>query len=229
MGRRSGQQRREQRQHRRRREDGAGRRERQERRRRDLAGRREQQPREEPRLLEALAETGLETRERLEPEELAEVLSCGAWGRLGPETVAILAAMRAGRRQEAEPIHRGLLGHIWRRLERWDAAYAGRDETDSGRLPRGELAGALAGLGYRLSADVLDLLLEEVVGLAPPGHNPDQDFVSLEEFIQVAGLLEAVTGSFKQRDVSRRGEVLYSYHLFLQDALRLILRLQLYR
>ena len=186
--------------------------------------------REEPRLTEALAELSLDGRERLEPEELGELVAAGPWGRLGPETLAILGALRPARQPEAESgLSRAAVGHIWRRLERWDAAFVARDAGETGRMPRGELSAALAGLGYRLSGELVDGLAEELLGLPAAGQVPAEDYLAEEEFIQLAGLLEAVTSSFKQRDASRRGEVLYSYQLFLQDALRLILRLQLYR
>ncbi|CAL9691324.1 unnamed protein product [Knipowitschia caucasica] len=101
---------------------------------------------------------------------------------------------------------------LWEFMQRWRALFQQYDRDRSGCISGTELHQALAQMGYNLSPQFTETLVQRFsVRSARPG-------IQLDRFIQVCTQLQSMTEVFRERDTSRSGNIRMNYEDFLSSA-----------
>lgn len=102
---------------------------------------------------------------------------------------------------------------LWDFMQRWRALFQQYDRDRSGSISGTELHQALAQMGYNLSPQFSETLVQR---FSPRGGRPG---VQLDRFIQVCTQLQSMTQVFRERDTTMTGNVRLSYEDFLSGAI----------
>ncbi|XP_037549461.1 peflin [Nematolebias whitei] len=100
---------------------------------------------------------------------------------------------------------------LWDYLQQWRGLFQNYDRDRSGSISSTELSQALAQMGYNLSPQFSESLVQRfgVRGLG----------IQLDRFIQVCTQLQSMTQVFREQDTSRTGNIRLSYEEFLSGAI----------
>lgn len=101
---------------------------------------------------------------------------------------------------------------LWDFMQRWRALFQQFDRDRSGTISGTELQQALAQMGYNLSPQFSEMLVQR---FTVRGGRPG---IQLDRFIQVCMQLQTMTQVFRERDTSMTGNVRLSYEDFLSGA-----------
>uniref|UniRef100_A0A3Q0QXF9 Peflin n=1 Tax=Amphilophus citrinellus TaxID=61819 RepID=A0A3Q0QXF9_AMPCI len=101
---------------------------------------------------------------------------------------------------------------LWDFLQRWRALFQQFDRDRSGTISGAELQQALAQMGYNLSPQFSEMLVQR---FTIRGGRPG---IQLDRFIQVCTQLQTMTQVFRERDTSMTGNIRLSYEDFLSGA-----------
>ncbi|XP_004547856.1 peflin [Maylandia zebra] len=143
-------------------------------------------------------------------KELKQALVNSNWSSFNDETCLMMINMfdktRSGRMD--------LFGFsaLWDFMQRWRAMFQQYDRDRSGCISGMELQQALAQMGYNLSPQFSETLVQRfTVRGARPG-------IQLDRFIHVCTQLQSMTQVFRERDTSMTGNIRLSYEDFLSSA-----------
>ncbi|XP_062527605.1 apoptosis-linked protein 2 isoform X1 [Bombyx mori] len=92
-------------------------------------------------------------------DELQQALSNGTWNPFNPETVRLMIGM-------FDKQNRGVIsfedfGALWKYVSDWQNCFRSFDRDNSGNIDRVELKNALTAFGYRLSDDVVGIMVQK--------------------------------------------------------------------
>ncbi|KAM9738127.1 peflin [Menidia menidia] len=143
-------------------------------------------------------------------KELKQALVNSNWSAFNDETCLMMINMfdktRSGRID--------VLGFsaLWDFMQRWRALFQQYDRDRSGSISGSELHQALAQMGYNLSPQFSETLVQR---FSARGGRPG---IQLDRFIQVCTQLQSITQVFRERDGAMAGSIRLSYEDFLSSA-----------
>ncbi|TRY98532.1 hypothetical protein DNTS_025152 [Danionella cerebrum] len=101
---------------------------------------------------------------------------------------------------------------LWTFLQQWRAAFQQFDRDRSGSINSSEMHQALSQMGYNLSPQFIQELVNRYSGRSVNG------VLQLDRFIQVCTQLQSMTLAFREKDAGMTGNVRMSYEEFLAAA-----------
>ncbi|XP_028317161.1 peflin [Gouania willdenowi] len=141
--------------------------------------------------------------------ELKQALVNSNWSTFNDETCLMMINMfdktRSGR------IDLFGFSALWDYMQRWRALFQQYDRDRSGSICGPELYQALAQMGYNLSPQFSQTLVQRHSFRGRPG-------IQLDRFIQVCTQLQSMTQVFRERDTAMTGHIRLSYEDFLSGA-----------
>ncbi|XP_008329626.1 peflin [Cynoglossus semilaevis] len=144
-------------------------------------------------------------------KELKQALVNSNWSAFNDETCLMMINMfdktRSGRMD--------MFGFsaLWDFMQRWRALFQQYDRDRSGTITGTELHQALAQMGYNLSPQFSETLVQR---LSVRGMRPG---IQLDRFIQVCTQLQSMTQAFREKDTNMTGNIRISYEEFLCGAI----------
>ncbi|CAF99447.1 unnamed protein product, partial [Tetraodon nigroviridis] len=102
---------------------------------------------------------------------------------------------------------------LWDFMQRWRALFQQHDRDRSGSISAAELQQALAQMGYNLSPQFCQTLVQR---FSVRGGRPG---MQLDRFVQVCTQLQSTTQFFRERDTAMSGNIRVSYEDFLSGAI----------
>ncbi|KAF7221706.1 penta-EF-hand domain containing 1 [Nothobranchius furzeri] len=144
-------------------------------------------------------------------KELKQALVNSNWSSFNDETCLMMINMfdqtRSGR------IDLFGFSALWNFLQQWRAMFQNCDRDRSGCISGTELHQALAQMGYNLSPQFCEMLVQR------HGVRGRNFGIQLDRFIQVCTQLQSMTQLFKERDTAMVGNIRLSYEDFLSSAI----------
>uniref|UniRef100_A0A3P9K795 Peflin n=1 Tax=Oryzias latipes TaxID=8090 RepID=A0A3P9K795_ORYLA len=143
--------------------------------------------------------------------ELKQALVNSNWSTFNDETCLMMINMfdrtRSGR------IDLYGFSALWDYMQRWRALFQQYDRDGSGSISGTELHQALVQMGYNLSPQFSEAVVQRftIRGVRPG--------IQLDRFIQVCTQLQSMTQQFREKDTSMTGNVRLSYEDFLSGAM----------
>ncbi|XP_071355497.1 peflin [Trachinotus anak] len=142
--------------------------------------------------------------------ELKQALVNSNWSAFNDETCLMMINMfdktRSGR------IDVFGFSALWDFMQRWRALFQHYDRDRSGSINGTELHQALAQMGYNLSPQFSETLVQR---FTLRGGRPG---IQLDRFIQVCTQLQSMTQAFRERDTTMTGNIRLNYEDFLCGA-----------
>lgn len=143
-------------------------------------------------------------------KELKQALVNSNWSAFNDETCLMMINMfdktRSGR------IDAYGFSALWDFMQRWRALFQQYDRDRSGCISSTELHQALTQMGYKLSPQFSDTLVQRFT------HRGGRPGIQLDRFIQVCTQLQSMTQVFRERDTAMTGNIRLSYEDFLSGA-----------
>jgi len=145
--------------------------------------------------------------------ELQSALSNGTWVPFNPTTVQIMINMFSARRSGT--IGRNEFSLLWKYVTDWQQCFRSFDRDNSGFIDAGELTQAFQTFGFRLSPQVIDLLIIKF-------DRHKNNLLAFDDFIQCCIVLNAFTDAFRMLDGDRDGIITIGFEQFLALLLNFI-------
>lgn len=98
---------------------------------------------------------------------------------------------------------------LWDFMQRWKALFQQYDRDRSGCISSTELHQALAQMGYNLSPQFTNMLVQRFT------VRGGRQGIQLDRFIQVCTQLQTMTQVFREKDTNMTGNARFSYEDFL--------------
>ncbi|XP_038142760.1 peflin isoform X3 [Cyprinodon tularosa] len=140
-------------------------------------------------------------------KELKQALVNSNWSNFNDETCLMMINMfdktRSGR------IDLFGFSALWNYIQQWRALFQQYDRDHSGSISGSELHQALTQMGYKLSPQFSEMLVQRFSGRGGP-HG-----IQLDRFIQACTQLQSMTQVFRERDTGMTGNIRLSYEDFL--------------
>lgn len=92
-------------------------------------------------------------------DELQIALSNGTWSPFNPETVRLMIGMFD--RENRGTVSFQDFGALWKYVTDWQSCFRSFDRDNSGNIDKEELKTALSSFGYRLSDNLVDILIRK--------------------------------------------------------------------
>ncbi|XP_054912001.1 peflin [Poeciliopsis prolifica] len=143
-------------------------------------------------------------------KELKQAMINANWSHFNDETCLMMINMfdktRSGRVD--------LFGFsaLWDYIQQWRALFQQYDRDRSGSISGTELHQVLTQMGYKLSPQFSEMLVQRFGGRGGPRG------IQLDGFIQACTQLQSMTQVFRERDTGMTGNVRLSYEDFLASA-----------
>lgn len=102
---------------------------------------------------------------------------------------------------------------LWDFMQRWRALFQQYDRDRSGTINGTELHQALAQMGYNLSPQFSETLVQR---FAVRGARPG---IQMDRFIHVCTQLQSMTQVFREKDTTMTGNIRLNYEDFLSGAI----------
>ncbi|CAB3378961.1 Hypothetical predicted protein [Cloeon dipterum] len=138
--------------------------------------------------------------------ELQQALSNGSWTPFNPETVRVMIGMFD--RNNCGAINFNDFGSLWKYVVDWQNCFRSFDRDNSGNIDKDELKQALITFGYRLSDNLVSLLVRKF-------DRNGQGTIYFDDFIQCCVVLSTLTNSFRTYDTDMDGVIQIHYEQFL--------------
>ncbi|CAH1958002.1 unnamed protein product [Acanthoscelides obtectus] len=139
-------------------------------------------------------------------EELGLALSNGTWTPFNPETVRLMIGMFD--RSNKGQVSFEDFGALWKYVTDWQNCFRSFDRDNSGNINREELKTALTSFGYRLSDNVINIILRKF-------DRHGNGTILFDDFIQLCVVLHTLTAAFRERDKDQDGVITIQYEEFL--------------
>ncbi|XP_047460802.1 peflin [Mugil cephalus] len=144
-------------------------------------------------------------------KELKQALVNSNWSAFNDETCLMMINMfdktRSGR------IDLFGFSALWDFMQRWRALFQQYDRDRSGTISGTELHQALAQMGYNLSPQFSETLVQRF------SQRSQRPGMQLDRFIQVCTQLQTMTQVFRERDTTMTGNIRISYEDFLSSGI----------
>lgn len=152
-------------------------------------------------------------------DELQQALSNGTWTPFNPETVRLMIGMFDT--DKTDPDAPGMFdknqngtvnfeefGALWKYVTDWQNCFRSFDSDNSGNIDRNELKTALTSFGYRLSDNLINMLVRKYDRLG-------RGTIYFDDFIQCCIVLYTLTSAFRKYDTDQDGYINIHYEQFL--------------
>lgn len=139
-------------------------------------------------------------------DELQIALSNGTWTPFNPETVRLMIGMFD--KQNRGTVSFEDFGALWKYVTEWQNCFRSFDRDNSGNIDKFELRTALQAFGYRLSENIIDMMLRKYDRIG-------KGTILFDDFIQLCIVLYTLTSSFRQYDTDQDGVITIHYEQFL--------------
>ncbi|XP_018343562.1 PREDICTED: programmed cell death protein 6 isoform X2 [Trachymyrmex septentrionalis] len=139
-------------------------------------------------------------------DELQQALSNGTWTPFNPETVRLMIGMFD--KKQIGTVSFEEFGALWKYVTDWENCFRSFDRDNSGNIDRNELKTALINFGYRLSDQIIDMLIRKY---DRAGHGT----IYFDDFIQCCIVLHTLTSAFRRLDTDLDGVITIHYEQFL--------------
>ncbi|KAM6900032.1 peflin [Xenentodon cancila] len=147
----------------------------------------------------------------INPKELKQALVNSNWSAFNDETCLIMINMFDKTRSGQIDLFG--FSALWDFMQQWRVLFQRYDRDRSGSISGMELHQALAQMGYNLSPQFSETLVQR---FSIRGGRPG---IQLDSFIQVCTQLQSMTQAFRERDASMTGNIRISYEDFLSGAI----------
>eukprot|EP00250_Pteridium_aquilinum_P020699 c24911_g1_i1 orf=275-1090(-) len=98
---------------------------------------------------------------------------------------------------------------LWKALKDWKSVFERFDKDRSGSIDKGEMRDALMSLGYAISPQVLDCLLQKY---DRTGQAKAMDY---DSFVECGLIVKGLTEKFKEQDIQLKGSATLDYQTFM--------------
>ncbi|KAI8325030.1 EF-hand [Martensiomyces pterosporus] len=144
---------------------------------------------------------------QLDASELQQALINGDWSRFSIDTVRLMISMFD--RDHSGTISFDEFVGLWRYIEEWRQCFRTFDRDNSGTIDRGELHQAFNAFGFRVSPQIVDMLVRkyDVQG---------RGAITFDNFINSCVTIRSLTDAFRRFDTDNDGWVNMNYETFLQ-------------
>ncbi|XP_060654104.1 programmed cell death protein 6-like [Drosophila nasuta] len=139
--------------------------------------------------------------------ELQEALSNGTWSAFNSETIRLIIGMFD--RENRGSVSFRDFGALWKYITEWRNCFCTFDKNNSGNIDNNELKSALSAFGYRLSDQLIQILLHKFDRFG-------QGNILFDDFIQCCIVLQTLTSAFKFYDTDMKGIITIDYEQFLR-------------
>jgi len=139
-------------------------------------------------------------------DELQQALSNGTWNAFNPETVRLMIGMFDKENRGTVSFHD--FGALWKYVTDWQNCFRSFDADGSGNIDKNELRTALTAFGYRLSDNLINILIRKFDRFG-------NGTILFDDFIQCCIILYTLTSSFRQIDTDMDGVITIHYEQFL--------------
>ncbi|XP_050295407.1 programmed cell death protein 6 [Anthonomus grandis grandis] len=139
-------------------------------------------------------------------DELQIALSNGTWSPFNPETVRLMIGMFD--RHNKGQIGFDDFGALWKYVTDWQNCFRSFDRDNSGNIDRDELKTALTSFGYRLSDNLINIMVRKF-------DRHGNGTILFDDFIQACIVLHTLTSAFRQYDTDQDGYITIHYEQFL--------------
>ncbi|XP_018333053.1 programmed cell death protein 6 [Agrilus planipennis] len=139
-------------------------------------------------------------------DELQQALSNGTWNPFNPETVRLMIGMFD--KQNRGTVSFEDFAALWKYVTDWQNCFRSFDRDNSGNIDRNELKIALTTFGYRLSDNLIDLIMRKF-------DRNGRGTILFDDFIQCCVVLYTLTSAFRQHDTDQDGVITIHYDQFL--------------
>lgn len=139
-------------------------------------------------------------------DELQIALSNGTWSPFNPETVRLMIGMFD--RENRGTVSFQDFGALWKYVTDWQNCFRSFDRDNSGNIDKEELKTALSSFGYRLSDNLVDILIRKFDRFG-------KETILFDDFIQCCIVLYTLTTAFRQHDTDMDGVITIHYEQFL--------------
>lgn len=165
-------------------------------------------------------------------DELQQALSNGTWTPFNPETVRLMIGMFD--RENRGTVSFQDFGALWKYVTDWQNCFRSFDSDNSGNIDQNELKTALTTFGYRLSDNLIGILIRKFdrygrgtilfddfiqccIILYVSNSFYDIDTIIIDEIVIIHLILfQTLTSSFRQYDTDMDGVITIHYEQFLQ-------------
>lgn len=139
-------------------------------------------------------------------DELQQALSNGTWNAFNPETVRLMIGMFD--KQSRGTIGFEDFGALWKYVTDWQNCFRSFDSDNSGNIDKNELKNALIAFGYRVSDNIVNLMVRKY-------DRYGNGTILFDDFIQCCITLYTLTSAFRQYDTDQDGVITIHYEQFL--------------
>ncbi|CAH1104115.1 unnamed protein product [Psylliodes chrysocephalus] len=139
-------------------------------------------------------------------DELGSALSNGTWSPFNPETVRLMIGMFD--RHNRGQVSFEDFGALWKYVTDWQNCFRSFDRDNSGNIDKEELKTALVSFGYRISDNLINILVRKF-------DRHGNGTILFDDFIQCCIALYTLTSSFRQFDTDQDGYITIHYEQFL--------------
>lgn len=139
-------------------------------------------------------------------DELQQALSNGTWSPFNPETVRLMIGMFD--RENRGQVSFQDFGALWKYVTDWQNCFRSFDSDNSGNIDQNELRTALTSFGYRLSDNLVNMLVRKF-------DRNGSGTILFDDFIQCCIILYTLTAAFRQYDTDMDGVISIHYEQFL--------------
>ncbi|KRF79441.1 programmed cell death protein 6 [Drosophila virilis] len=140
-------------------------------------------------------------------DELQMALSNGTWSAFNPETVRLIIGMFD--RENRGTVSFQDFGALWKYVTDWQNCFRSFDTDDSGFIDRLELKNALTTFGFRLTDQLIEILLHKFDRFG-------RGNILFDDFIQCCIVLYTLTAAFREYDTDMKGVITIDYEQFLR-------------
>uniref|UniRef100_A0A1B6LWU0 EF-hand domain-containing protein n=1 Tax=Graphocephala atropunctata TaxID=36148 RepID=A0A1B6LWU0_9HEMI len=139
-------------------------------------------------------------------DELQMALSNGTWTPFNPETVRLMIGMFD--KHNSGVVSFEDFGALWKYVTDWQNCFRTFDRDNSGNIDKSELRSALNAFGYRLSENMVDIMMKKF-------DRYGKGTILFDDFIQCCVALYTLTAAFRQHDTDQDGIITIHYEQFL--------------
>ncbi|KAK1224291.1 Small subunit processome complex component [Marasmius sp. AFHP31] len=157
-------------------------------------------------------------------DELQKALINGDWTPFDLDTVKLLMSIFDVDRSGTIGFHE--FEGLWKYIKDWQNVFRHFDRDRSGSIEGNELEQALTQFGYRLSPQLLDLVVKKYAGSQPqpqPGYGGGGagGGISFDRFVRACVAIKQISETFGKLDSDRDGWIQINYEQFMQAVLSL--------
>ncbi|OLY79691.1 Programmed cell death protein 6 [Smittium mucronatum] len=104
---------------------------------------------------------------------------------------------------------------LWRYIEDWKKCFRTFDRDNSGSIDRSELLSALTAFGFRISQQVVDILVKKIDTLDDVKSKTGRGDIGFDRFIYACVTVKTLSDSFRNLDTNNDGWIELNYDSFL--------------